>query len=391
MRHALLWNALEAHPMAAWLRPGEPGPPVVDPEVRLLWCGIGGSLGPAAALVRALGTPLHQRHWIPLAGPEPDAPALRPSDQLVLASRSGRTLELWTWIGHLRGLRGWGRWTRPPLVITADDGNPLATWARAEGWPLLPMPDGVGGRYAAFTPVGTLPLAWMGRDAAAFVRGARRVAAEAEARQGIWGGRVWKAVERLVEAYGRGIRTWALVPYAARLQGLGAWWVQLVAESLGKADRHGVPTGLTPVPALGPHDQHAQLQRWIAGPRDLGVCILTVAHHHREDFLVPPPASPFPGLERWKPSQVLRAEAEGTQMALQETGIPVLHWHLESGLTEDELGATLMAWQLIVALTGLALGVDPFDQPAVEAAKRWTESMLGLAPAAGPEPAAAPR
>lgn len=380
MDHTPLWNALEALPLAGWLRPEEPRLPVLDPETRLLWCGIGGSLGPAAALVRALGSPVQQRHWIPLAGPEPEAPALRPSDQLVLASRSGRTLELWTWISQLRHHHGWGRWSRAPLVLTAEDGNPLDLWARAEGWTVLPLPASVGGRYAAFTPVGTLPLAWMGRDAAAFLRGARRVAAEAKARQGTWGGRVWKAVERLVEGYRRGIRTWALLPYATRLQGLGTWWVQLVAESLGKPDRHGEPIGLTPVPALGPHDQHAQLQRWMAGPRDLGVCILTVAHHHREEYLAPPPASPFPGLGRWKPSQVLRAEAEGTQQALQEAGIPVIHWHLEGGLTEDQLGATLMAWQLIVALTGLALGVDPFDQPAVESAKRWTEAMLGLAP-----------
>jgi glucose-6-phosphate isomerase len=387
MRHAPLWTELESHPMAAWLHPEEPRLPVPGTEGRLLWCGIGGSLGPAAAVVQALGTPLHQRHWCPLAGPEPESPALRPSDQLVFASRSGRTLELWTWIAHLRRVHGWGQWTRPPLAITAGDGNPLARWARAEGWPLLPIPEGVGGRYSAFTPVGTLPLAWMDRDAAAFVRGARRVVAEAEARQGPWGTRVWKAVERIVEGYGRGVRTWVLMPYAERLRGLGAWWVQLVAESLGKADREGRPTGLTAVPALGPHDQHAQLQRWMAGPRDLGVSVLTVAHHPREDTLAPPPGCPFPGLERWRPSQVLRAEAEGTLKALREGGVPTLHWHLESGLTEEALGSVLMAWQVIVALTGLALGVDPFDQPSVESAKHWTEAMLGLGPEVHDEPA----
>ena len=80
---------------------------------------------------------------------------LRPSDQLVFASKSGRTLELWAWIGRLRGLPGWGRWERPPRVITQDDGNPLATWARREGFPILPFPQDVGGRFSAFTAIGT--------------------------------------------------------------------------------------------------------------------------------------------------------------------------------------------------------------------------------------------
>jgi len=379
MDHASLWTELESNALSGWLRPEVPRPVDVDPDARLLWCGIGGSLGPAAALVRALGTPFHQRQFVPLAGPDPEAPALRATDQLVFASRSGRTLELWAWIAHLRTLDGWDRWTRPPLVLTAEDDNPLARMAHAEGWPLLPIPPGVGGRYSAFTPVGTLPLAWMGLDASAFVRGGERVALEAEARQGAWGLRVWRAVEHLVDGYPRGIHTWALLPYAARLQGLCAWWVQLVAESLGKPDRHGLRVGLTPIPALGPQDQHAQLQRWIAGPRDLGVFLLTVAHPHAEPFLAPPAACPFPGLARWQPSQILRAEAEGTLKALKEAGLPVVHWHLEGGLSEAHLGELLMAWQLIVALTGLTLGVNPFDQPAVEASKRWTEAMLDLA------------
>jgi glucose-6-phosphate isomerase len=173
---------------------------------------------------------------------------------------------------------------------------------------------------------------------------------------------------------------WTLLPYGDRLQGLGGWWVQLLAESLGKLDRGGARIGFTAVPALGPQDQHAQLQRWMAGPRDLGICVLTVANHHREGLLAPPPACPYPELSRWKPSQILRAEAEGTLKALREAGVPVLHWHLEGGLTEAQLGALLMAWQIIVALTGLALEVNPFDQPDVETAKRCTEAMLGFEP-----------
>ncbi|HET8714616.1 MAG TPA: hypothetical protein VFM16_02250, partial [Holophagaceae bacterium] len=158
----------------------------------------------------------------------------------------------------------------------------------------------------------------------------------------------------------------------------------LMAESLGKTAPDGARVGFTPLAAAGPQDQHAQLQRWIAGPRDVGVVLLTLGGGRSEARLRPPPACPFPGLDRLTATQVLEAEAEGTHHALVEAGVPVLHWHLEAGLDEAGLGALLMAWQLVAALTGLALGVDPFDQPAVEAGKRWTDRLLGLEGAGAP-------
>ena len=380
MDHARLWTELESHPMSGWLRFMDPPPrfPLMDPEARLLWCGIGGSLGAADTLVQALGNSRQRQAWIPLVGPEQEPGLLRYTDQLVFASKSGRTLEMWTWISHLRSKPDWGRWKEPPLVLTQDDGNPLSRMARAEGWPLLQFPDNVGGRYSAFSPIGTLPLAWMGRDVPSYLQGARRVAQETQDGHGPWGSRVWMAVDQLLEMYHRKIRTWVLMPYCNRLKGLGAWWVQLVAESLGKTARDGGRVGLTPVQALGPQDQHSQLQRWIAGPKDVGVFLLTMGGPPEEEYLAPPRLCPFPGLSRWKPSQILEAEAEGTQHALTDAGLPVIWWQLESVPNELNLGSLFMAWQLIVALTGLSLGVDPFDQPAVEAGKRWTDSLLGI-------------
>ncbi|MBL0209938.1 MAG: hypothetical protein IPQ13_03345 [Holophagaceae bacterium] len=352
--------------------------PVLDPDARLLWCGIGGSMGPSNTLVQALGNTRQRQDWVPLAGPEQEAGLLRYTDQLVFASKSGRTLETWTWISHLRSKPDWGRWKQAPLVLTQDDGNPLARMARAEGWQLLQLPGDVGGRYSAFTPTGTLPLAWMGKDIFSYLQGARRVAQETQDGHGPWGSRVWMAVDQLLEGYHRNIKTWVLMPYCNRLRGLGAWWVQLVAESLGKIAKDGTRVGLTPIQALGPQDQHSQLQRWIAGPKDVGVFLLTMGGPPEEEYLAPPRLCPFPGLSRWKPSQILEAEAEGTQHALADANLPIVWWQLDSTPNESNLGSLFMAWQLIVALTGLALRVDPFDQPAVEEGKRWTESLLGL-------------
>lgn len=371
------WQAVEAHPMGGWRKVAGPALPGLDPDRRLLWCGIGGSLLPSETLVRAFGDGRAARNWVPLASPEqvPDF-RFQPGDQLVFASKSGKTLELWTWIARLRALPGFAD-LAAPILITQDDANPLATWGRANGCRLLPIPVEVGGRFSAFTPIGTLPLAWMGRDAAAFLRGGREVIAQVEAGQGPWRDRIAATVELLLDAHRRGVTEWVLMPYAMRLDSLSAWWVQLIAESLGKVAKDGTRKGFTPIRAVGPVDQHSQLQRWMAGPRNLGVIVLTVEGTPAPERLDPPPGSPYPGLADLQGAGILRAQAEGTAEALEATGVPVLRWSMPD-LNEQEVGAFMMAWQAIVGLLGFALDLDPFDQPEVEDGKKRTFQRLGL-------------
>ena len=372
------WHAVETHPMGGWTKVAEPDLPSLDPAKRLLWCGIGGSLLPSETLVRAFGNEPASRNWVPLASPEP-VPTFRlqPGDQLAFASKSGKTLELWTWLARLRALPGYQD-LAAPVLITQDDANPLATWGRANGCRILPIPVEVGGRFSAFTPIGTLPLAWMGRDAAAFLRGGREVLAQLDADTGPCRDRVAATVALLLDAQQRGITEWVLMPYAMRLDNLSAWWVQLIAESLGKVAKDGTRKGFTPIRAVGPVDQHSQLQRWMAGPRNLGVIVVTVDGMPAPEKLDPPPGSPYPGLAGLQGADILRAQAEGTSEALEAAGVPVLRWSMPS-LSEQEVGAFMMAWQAITGILGFALGVDPFDQPEVEDGKKRTFKRLGLA------------
>lgn len=372
-----LWQALKANPMGGWRAVAAPPLPAVDPDRRLLWCGIGGSLLPSETLLRAFGDARATRNWVSLASPEPD-PAFRleSGDQLVLASKSGKTLELWTWISRLRALPGADKLAKP-ILITQDDANPLASWGRTQGCDILPIPLDVGGRFSAFTPIGTLPLAWMGRDPQAFLEGGREVVAQVEAGAGPWHDRVASTVKLLLDAHASGVSEWVLMPYAMRLDNLSAWWVQLVAESLGKVAKDGSRKGFTPIRAVGPVDQHSQLQRWMAGPRNLGVILMTVEDQASDERLDPPPGSPYPGLAALRGSEILRAQAEGTAGALEAAGVPLLRWPLPT-LDERSLGAFMMAWQAIVGLLGFALDLDPFDQPEVEDGKKRTFKRLGL-------------
>jgi glucose-6-phosphate isomerase len=364
--------------MSGWLNPGSSASPCAFSESRLVWCGIGGSLLPSETLVRALGSGAFQAAWIPLASPEPQSLKLGSSDQLVFASKSGKTLELWTWIGRLRSMQEWSRLEKAPIVISQDDDNPLARWARSEGFPILPIPVDVGGRYSAFTPVGTLPLSWMGLEPEHFLGGGRSVIQDLEDPASLWSRRITDMVGTLHQKYLEGVTEWVMVPYCLRMESFSAWWVQLVAESLGKASIDGKPHGITPIRAVGPIDQHSQLQRWMAGPRNLGVIVMTVDSPGSDvDRLTVPVECPYPQLNGLQGHQILKAQAEGTRDALDAAGIPIIHWALPS-LDERLMGELMMAWQVIVGLTGIAMGVDPFDQPAVEQGKVRTFRRLGL-------------
>jgi glucose-6-phosphate isomerase len=77
-------------------------------------------------------------------------------------------------------------------------------------------------------------------------------------------------------------------------------------------------------------------------------------------------------------AEILRAQAVGSADALEAAGVPVLHWSMPA-LNEHELGAFMMAWQAIVGILGMAMDLDPFDQPEVEDGKKRTFKRLGLA------------
>lgn len=377
MNREMLWKSLEANAWSGWLRADGCDLPPIAPDANLRWCGIGGSLLPSETLLAAFGNAGHKARWTSLASPEPMPVELQPSDQVVFASKSGKTLELWTWVGRLRSQAAWSKLERPPVMITQDDQNPLAKWARAEGWGILPIPTDVGGRYSAFTPIGTLPLAWMGRDPLAFLEGGREVIAQLRAGQGPWVERVWGTVELLTSQYLKGVSEWVLMPYCLRLEQLSAWWCQLVAESLGKVALDGTRRGLTPIRAVGPIDQHSQLQRWMAGPRNVGTIVLNIDTPGIDEKLALPEACPYPRLPQLQGLEILKAQAEGTCEALEGQGVPVLRWDF-GALTERNLGGFMMAWQAIVGLTGIALEIEPFDQPAVEDGKIRTFKKLGL-------------
>jgi glucose-6-phosphate isomerase len=163
-----------------------------------------------------------------------------------------------------------------------------------------------------------------------------------------------------------------MVAYADRLQRFTKWWVQLWAESLGKNGK-----GAAPVAALGPVDQHSQLQLWLDGPRDKLFTVITTSvagMGPRMDKALAERAGE-PGLADKTVGDLVAAQGRATADTLAKNGRPVRTIHVEQ-LNERALGALMMHFMLETIIAAHLLGVDPFGQPAVEQGKVLAKQYL---------------
>jgi glucose-6-phosphate isomerase len=168
------------------------------------------------------------------------------------------------------------------------------------------------------------------------------------------------------------LRETVLWSYADRLKTFGPWWRQLWAESLGKNGK-----GSTPVAALGPVDQHSQLQLFLDGPGDALYTLLSTdtAHTGPEVPAARADALGLSYLSGKTMGDLVAAEARATAESLAKRGRPVRRIHAPK-LDERTFGALMMHFMLETILMGRLMGVDPFDQPAVEEGKVLARKYL---------------
>ena len=301
--------------------------------------------------------------------------------RFVAISKSGGTAEtLMQTIAALSALKDAGLQTRiPDLVLgisePAKSGkkNGLRDLLGKFRVPMLDHDPGVGGRYSALTNVGLLPAAMLGLDVGAIREGAglalapvlsKKPAAQVPAAVGA------ALSVALAESKGKSISV--LLAYCDRLQRLTHWYVQLWAESLGKNGK-----GTTPLAALGPVDQHSQLQLFIAGPRDKLFTVVTVGaagQGPRIDGELAKLAGE-PGFSGKTIGDLVAAEGRATAETLAKNGCPVRTIHIDR-LDEESLGELMMHLMLETIIAAHLLGIDAFDQPAVEEGKVLAKKYL---------------
>jgi len=350
--------------------------------------GIGGSSLGAKAVIAALGGPFHnllpreKRRGARVFFADNSDPATFAAllDLVDLSStcflaitKSGSTAETLASLLLVRERLGEARMRDQVVAITDPEKGPLRRIAADEGWRSLPVPPGVGGRFSVLTAVGLVPIAAAGFDAKALCAGAARMRERCEEAH-------WRknpayllgGFHRAFDARGRKVHV--LFPYADALREVGDWYVQLWAESLGKTE--GV--GPTPLRAVGATDQHSLLQLLMEGPQDKLVTFIA-ADEPAGELEIPRAweeheALAYLGGKRL--GLLLDAERRGTTAALAEAGRPSLTIRLPR-IDAGAVGELLFLWEAATAFTGLLWGIDPFDQPGVEASKRITQALLG--------------
>jgi glucose-6-phosphate isomerase len=242
--------------------------------------------------------------------------------------------------------------------------NGLRTMLEQFKVPMLDHHTGIGGRYSVLTNVGLLPAAVAGLDIAAIRTGAARAVAPVLAKKAA--GDVPSAVGAALSiALAPTKPITVLMPYADRLAWLSRWYVQLWAESLGKDGN-----GTTPLAAVGPVDQHSQLQLFIAGPRDKLFTIVTVGAKGKGPRM-PADLARLCGEDALGGKTIgdlVAAQGRATAETLAKNGCPVRTIHIDA-VNEAAMGELLMHYMLETMIAAQLLGVDAFDQPAVEEGK----------------------
>ena len=264
--------------------------------------------------------------------------------------------------------------------IAEPGDSTLRRLAGAHGFPVLDCDPAIGGRYSALSATGLLPAMIAGLDATAIREGAAAVLDPVLA--GAPPGTVPAAEGAALAVsllHSRGIAQTVLLPYADRLADFGLWFRQLWAESLGKDG-----TGTTPIDALGTVDQHSQLQLWLAGPADKLFTLIVLERAGTgariATALAADPALAY--IRNRTIGDLMDAEQRATAEALARNGRPVRVIRLGT-LDERAMGALMMHFMLETMIAAHLLGVDAFDQPAVEEGKALARSYLAASAPAG--------
>ena len=298
---------------------------------------------------------------------------------LVIISKSGGTAETLaqtlTIVPQLAAAAGDGLRERVVVVTDAGD-SPLRKFADSRNLTVRDHAPGIEGRYAVFSLVGVLPALIAGVDAKAVRAGAAATlsqaldaagAAEVPAAVG--------AALSVVLSRERGVGISVLMPYSDRLIKFVQWYRQLWAESLGK---DGI--GTTPVEALGAVDQHSQLQLYLDGPADKMFTIVTPDHAGTGARVDAGLAGEL-GLDYLAGRTVgdlLAAEQRATVDSLVSAGRPTRVLAVDR-VDAATVGALMMHYLIEAVIAARLLGVNPFDQPAVEDSKVRAREYLTAA------------
>ena len=254
------------------------------------------------------------------------------------------------------------------IAITDAKKGALRTLATEDGYKTIVIPDNVGGRFSVLTPVGLLPIAVAGLDIKQLVAGAAAMETATATDDNI---AITYAKTRNA-LYQAGKKIEILVNYNPKLHYVSEWWKQLYGESEGKEHK-----GIFPASVDNSTDLHSMGQ-WIQdGERSIFETVISVAKQQHET-IIPTDDANLDGLNFLAGKHVdeVNKMAElGTTIAHVDGDVPNIHITIPA-LTEFWLGQLLYFFEKACGVSGYILGVNPFNQPGVEAYKRNMFALL---------------
>jgi len=253
------------------------------------------------------------------------------------------------------------------VVVITDAGSRLESYARAHEIPLLTIPVAVGGRYSVFTAAGLFPLALCGVNIDALCRGA------ADESRFEWAA---DSAAIIYNNYREGRVIHDIFTFAPEFALLGAWYRQLMGESLGKITvaEPFLPTGITPTVSIGTTDLHSVAQLYLSGPN---ISFTTfIARRYIASHTIPIVSGLTPHEVAGKTlAEVKTAIFTGVRTAYEQMDrrFCVIEFDVVDAQT---IGAFLYGKMIEIVYLGRLLGVNPFDQPQVELYKQNTQAIL---------------
>ena len=295
---------------------------------------------------------------------------------VVVISKSGTTTEPAIAFRILKAEleRRYGKAEAAERIVAVTDKarGALKTLATQEGYSTFVIPDDVGGRFSVLTPVGLLPLAAAGVDIEALVHGAQDMQKATDENvpyeQNI--AAQYAAVRNALYAEGKKIEI--LASYEPKLQYIAEWWKQLYGESEGKEGK-----GIFPASVTLTADLHSMGQYIQEGERMLMETVISVAKPDHS-ITIESDEENLDGLNFLagkRISEVNRMAELGVQLAHTDGGVPNIRIELPA-IDAYHIGALLYFFERACGISGYILGVNPFNQPGVEAYKKNMFALL---------------
>lgn len=306
-----------------------------------------------------------------------------------VVSKSGETAETASQFMIIRKLLQdsvGSRWADHVVAITDPEKGTMRSICDTAGITTLPVPEGVGGRFSVLSPVGLFSAALAGIDIEALLDGAKAMDERCSNEDATKNPAA--VLAHLLVHLGNGSANiqpkpnHVMMPYANALKLMGDWYAQLWAESLGKkfnTNGNEVFAGYTPISAMGTTDQHSQVQLYREGPNDKVIGFCEVEDFGDDQSLTIPIGMGVEAIEYLEGKRMvdlLNAEKRATEYALVESQRPNYTIRFPR-IDAHHVGEFIALWEIATAYAGLMLGIDAYDQPAVETGKKATFGLMG--------------